>query len=248
MNSHSINVTYIVTYIVLPPSLKQGARVCLKQAKPDERCILHPPYNQNCLDVRVSDSLVRALNFINAVILTLETERFPVSVQIGHHGTGAEIFGHRVPFALVEKARETGRREVKEYSWTKTSVDYVPSGQLEFRFGDYVFGRKHKDEKKQQLKALLSSCLVSLMREGRASLISAKLEEQRKIERVAKERERAELAGQIAEEEKKVKDLETWVRRLGTSSTDAGFHYCAGESLASTEPRSVTGRSERAAS
>jgi len=44
----------------------------LKRAKPDERGILHPPYNENCLDVRVSkDSLERALIFINAVILTL---------------------------------------------------------------------------------------------------------------------------------------------------------------------------------
>jgi len=49
------------------------------------------------------------------------------------------------------------------------------------------------------------------MREGRSSLISAKLEEQRKIERAAKERERADLARQIGEEEKKVHDLETWV-------------------------------------
>ncbi len=49
------------------------------------------------------------------------------------------------------------------------------------------------------------------MREGRASLMSAKLAEQRKIERATKERERAELARQIAEEEKKVKDLEVWV-------------------------------------
>ena len=49
------------------------------------------------------------------------------------------------------------------------------------------------------------------MREGRASLISAKLEVQRNLERQAKERQRAELARQIAEEDKKVQDLETWV-------------------------------------
>jgi len=41
--------------------------------------------------------------------------------------------------------------------------------------------------------------------------MSARLEEQRKIERAAKEREKEELVRQIAEEEKKVKDLEIWV-------------------------------------
>jgi tRNA U55 pseudouridine synthase TruB len=49
------------------------------------------------------------------------------------------------------------------------------------------------------------------MRDGRSSLISAKLAEQRRIEQHKKDLERAELGRQIAEEEKKVKDLETWV-------------------------------------
>ena len=42
-------------------------------------------------------------------------------------------------------------------------------------------------------------------------MISAKLAEQLDHERQVKERERSELARQIAEEEKKVKDLEGWV-------------------------------------
>jgi hypothetical protein len=192
--------------------LVKDAERILSRAKADERSILQPSYDQLCLGVRVSKgALTRALTFINAVILLLEAEGFPVSVQSGRHGTGVLIFGHRVQFAISEKVREIGRREVKEYSWTRTIIEYQPSGQLDFRYGDYAYGRKHRDGKKQQLEALLHTCVASLMREGRASLISAKLEEQRNIERAAKERERAELASQIADEEKKVKDLETWV-------------------------------------
>ena len=192
--------------------LVKDAEQILSRATADERSILQPRYDQPCLDLRVSKgSLKRALAFINAVILLLESERFPVTVRPERHGTEAQIFGHRVQFAIVEKIREVGRREVKEYSWTKTIIEYEPSGQLEFRYGVYAYGRKHRDGKKQQLETLLKTCVASLMHEGRASLMSAKLAEQRKLEREVKERERAVLAGQIAEEEKKVRDLDAWV-------------------------------------
>jgi hypothetical protein len=53
---------------------------------------------------------------MNAVILCLEAEGFPVTVRQGKHGTGAQIFGHPVRFAIVEKLREKSRREVTDYS------------------------------------------------------------------------------------------------------------------------------------
>jgi hypothetical protein len=85
-------------------------------------------YDQPCLELRVSKgTLDRALKFVNAVLLSLEAEGFPVSVQQGNHGTGVQIFGYRVPFAIVEKVREKGRREVKEYSWTRTIIEYEPT-------------------------------------------------------------------------------------------------------------------------
>ena len=49
------------------------------------------------------------------------------------------------------------------------------------------------------------------MRDGRSRLMSTKLAEQHKIEQQEKDREKAELSRQIAEEEKKLKDLEIWV-------------------------------------
>jgi hypothetical protein len=86
----------------------------------------------------------------------------------------------------------------------------VPTGDLEFRVGDYAYGRKYRDSTKHRLETLLLSCMGALMLEGRSHVISAKLAEQERIRRQEKEREREELARQIAEE-KKLKDLETWV-------------------------------------
>ena len=60
--------------------------------------------------------------------MALEAQKFPISVaEAGKHSTSVLIFGHSVPFAITEKVREIGRRQVKEYSWTKTIVDYEGS-------------------------------------------------------------------------------------------------------------------------
>jgi hypothetical protein len=192
--------------------LTKAAEKAMKGVKPDNNGLLHPPYDDSCLEMHVSKAtLERALTFLNGVILGLETEGFSVTVQQGKHGTGAQIFGHRVQFAIVEKLRETGRREAKEYSWTRTVIEYQPTGALEFRIGNYACGRNFRDGKKAQLEDHLSACIGALLREGRDSLLSATREEQHRLERQVKERVRAELARQIAEEEKKVRDLEGWV-------------------------------------
>jgi hypothetical protein len=117
--------------------LVKNAEQILKQGRTDERGILQPPRNDPCLDLRVSkESLGRALVFINAVILALEAEGCFLTLKSGKHETGAQILGHRVHFAMAEKAHVVGRREVKEYSWTRTVVDYKPTGELEFRVGN----------------------------------------------------------------------------------------------------------------
>lgn len=93
----------------------------LRRVQPDEKGMLQPPYNEPCLEIRVSkQALDRALAFTNAVILCLEAEGFEVTVLQAKHSTGVQIFGHRVPFAIVEKLREKSRRAVMDYSWTRT--------------------------------------------------------------------------------------------------------------------------------
>ncbi len=126
-------------------------------------------------------------------------------------GTSAVIFGQSVPFAITEKAEEIGRRVVEEYSSTRTIVDYRGSGTLEFRAGDYAYGSKIRDRKKEGLEKLVPQCIGALMREARERIHRAEQARLREIERQKEERERAALAEQIASEEKKVKEFEGWV-------------------------------------
>src|SRR5579872_3189343 len=54
----------------------------LRHAKPDDRGILRGQWDQTHLDVRVSkETLDRALSILNGVILMLEAEKFPVTVE-----------------------------------------------------------------------------------------------------------------------------------------------------------------------
>jgi hypothetical protein len=184
----------------------------MKRAKADAKNILEQRRDGSRLDIGVSmGTLPRALSIMNAVISFLESEGFPVTLQNGRHGTGAQVFGYRVQFAIVEKLREKARRQVQEYSWTRTIIGYEPTGILEFRAGDSMYGRKFRDRKTGKLETQLSACIGAVLREGRSKVISAELAVQENLARQAKDRERAELARQIAKEEQKVKDLETWV-------------------------------------
>jgi hypothetical protein len=189
----------------------------LMRAKADERQLLHRPWDQSCLDLRVSkDSLDRALNIMNAVILTLEAERFVVTAEPGKQGTTAQVFGHQVPFSIVEKVREKGRRQVTEYSYTRTVIDYQPSGDLEFRAGgDSYSCSKYRDGKKQRLEGLISKLAGAIVREGRSCVIRAEQARLDEIERQKKAQERWVLSQQIDEEEKKVRELDSWVTNWG---------------------------------
>jgi hypothetical protein len=194
--------------------LVQVAAKTLSRSQPDSRGILETKWNEpHCLDIRVTkSSLDRAVTLINAIVMALEKEEFPVSVQeAGKHSTSVLIFGHSVPFAITEKVREIGRRQVKEYSWTKTIIDYEGRGSLEFRSGDYAYGQKIRDSKKNRLETLIPQCIGALMREARSRVHRAEEAKREEIERQKKARERAKLAEQIAEEEKKVSELESWV-------------------------------------
>lgn len=190
-----------------------GTAKALLHSKPDERGILQPRWDEASLDVRVSkNSVERALNIINAVIRLLEAENFSVTVHSDRPRSTAQVFGQNVPFSIVEKAIIKDRREVTEYSSTRTVIDYQPSGELEFRASEEYYGyRKYRDGKKKRLEQMVSLLVGAVLREGRARLIRAEQKRLDEIEQRKKERERAALAEQIEEEEKKVKDFEGWV-------------------------------------
>lgn len=185
----------------------------LLHAKPDERGMLQPRWDQPALDIRVSkDSTERALNIMNAVLQLLEAERFSVTVNTDRPRSTALVFGHNVPFSIVEKAIVKGRKEVIQYSYTRTVIDYQPSGELEFRANNEYSGyRTYRDGKKRRLEEMVSELAGAVLREGRERVIHAEKRRLDEIERRKKEQERAEIAAQIAEEEKKLKDFQNWV-------------------------------------
>ena len=84
----------------------------LSSGRPDRDQILESRSTGPCLAVRVAaGTLNRALNIMNAIMLTLESEVFPVSVGHGIHETSATIFGHVIKFAIFEKLEFTGREK-----------------------------------------------------------------------------------------------------------------------------------------
>lgn len=196
--------------ITVDPAAKRhklvtAAERILRHAHADERGILVRPHDQPCIAIRVSKkSLGRALAIANALILALEEEGFPVSLEREdyRHRTVAQIFSRRVPFDISEKLREKSRRQVTEYSWTRNVIEYEPKGVLQFRFG--AWGQKHIDNKKMPLEAQSSRFVGAMMREARSAIIL-------EIERQKEQRERAALAQKIAEEERRVRQLEMWV-------------------------------------
>jgi hypothetical protein len=190
-----------------------AAKKALSRGQADSRGILARHWDEPaCLDIRVTkDSLDRALTFANAIVTTLEAAHFPITVQNGKHSTTTLIFGQTVPFAIVEKSKEIGRREVKEYGYTRTVIDYKGTGTLEFRAGDYACGRKFLDGKKGQLESLIAKCIGGLMREARDRVHQAERQKLWEIERREKERQRLELSDRIREEGKWVQDLAGWV-------------------------------------
>ena len=72
------------------------------------------PWDRPCLDIHTSkESLGRALTIANAVIFALDDNGFEVTETSGKHRTSAQIFGYRVPFSIIERYRQTSRREVR---------------------------------------------------------------------------------------------------------------------------------------
>jgi hypothetical protein len=185
----------------------------LRIAKPDNRGIVQASWNENVLNIRVSkNSIDRALNIMNAIIMLLESEQFTVAVKSERHGATAHVFGHHVPFSIVEKTRQMGRKEVTRYSYTHTEMEYQPSGDLEFRAADEYYGDKTiRDGKTQKLENLISKSVGAILREARDRVISAEKQRLREIEERKRAQERAALAEKITEEEKKVQDLDAWV-------------------------------------
>ncbi|HWR35403.1 MAG TPA: hypothetical protein VN622_05980 [Clostridia bacterium] len=157
----------------------------------------------------------RALGLMNAVIRTLESEKCPISVEHGKHGTTALIFAQRISFSVVERYKEKSRHVVQESpNWTRNATEYQPSGELEFRVDEEHWqGIRFHDRKKRKLEQAIPEIVSAMMRAARDCILRAEQQRLAAIEQRKREIERLELSKQIAEEEKKVQELEQWTSR-----------------------------------
>jgi hypothetical protein len=93
---------------------------------------------------------------MNAIIVTLESEGFPVSVDGGVHRTSTTKFGLVVGFAIVARLEVTRRREVGEGLWKKAVAEHGPTGRRELRVGDSIYGEKLRHRKSENLESLVA--------------------------------------------------------------------------------------------
>jgi hypothetical protein len=191
----------------------------LKQASVDSRGILIRPRGKLTLDIRVSKTMLqRAILLMNAFVVKIESEGItiaPENTRPECENIHANVFGQSVSFGIVERANQKNKREEKSYSWTRMVYDYEPSGLLEFRLGGYSYygAKTWRDGKRRELESLLSEFVAELMLEGRRKRIAAELRQKEELERRRKEEGLDELAKLIKEEEKKVRELNSWVKR-----------------------------------
>jgi hypothetical protein len=164
-----------------------------------------------CLDIRVSHgTLQRALSLMNALIVQLESEGFPVLVGEGQYNTVATVSGHPIRFAILEKLDIAGRHEVKEGGWKRKIVDHALSGALELRMGDFTNGPRFRDRKGKKLEGMLPQCIAGIMRLGREEVLKAERARLWEEERQRKSEELWKLSQEIGKEDAKVKELEEW--------------------------------------
>jgi hypothetical protein len=205
--------------IVVSPEGQQHKLVAateraLRHARTDDKGFLVPHWEKPCLDLRVSsETMDRALNILNAVILATEGEKFSVTVERAKYGTVAHIFSQHVPFSIVERYREVDRhKEVVTPTWTRTAITYRACGELEFRVGgDKWGGWRLSEGKRQRLENVLPTLVGALLRDARSRVIRAEQERQEAIKRRQREIELLDLRGKIEAEETKLHQFEAWV-------------------------------------
>jgi hypothetical protein len=56
--------------------------------------------------------------------------------------------------AIFEKLEVTGGREEGDGIWKTKVVDHAPTGNLELRMGDFTYGNKLRDRKKEKLESM----------------------------------------------------------------------------------------------
>jgi hypothetical protein len=187
------------------------------------KAILQTPWNESCLDVRVSKTcLVRALAIMAAVIAVLEESGAKVKVapcdqQWGGRSiqTVATILGERIQFGISERTRHVrtpdstatpdaaGRqRFVKHYETTgELSIQVLSNSSY--------FGTTWRDTEQAKIELLVPECVASMMKIAVEYRRNTATRHQEELFRKLRWEELQQLKMQIDAEENRIQRLET---------------------------------------
>jgi hypothetical protein len=186
-------------------------------------------WNPTALNITISRAcLERALKIMNELIRALETMGFPVAIEQESRASITRIFGHNIRFEIVETYRQIRIPESERTDRIfSPKVRYEPTGILEFRgSGGRWNGFSMRDGKSLHLEDEINKIVAKLMREARTEVIQAEERRQEEIRRRQRELEREKLGREIADEEKRVANLDAWVTQWIRAKQYRDFIEC----------------------
>jgi hypothetical protein len=198
-----------------------AARNSLRHASP-YKGILQVPWNESCLDIRVSKpQLARALGIMAAVIAVLEDNGAKVRVTPGDRSYGdrlsqtiATIFGENIQFGIIEHTKHVrvpdtttgpdaiGRQRYQHH--------YDPTGQLSLRIINHssYFKTSWDDTEQTKMESLVPECVASMMKVAVEHRRNTAKKNQEEFFRKLRWEELRELKQQIDVEEARIQRLE----------------------------------------
>jgi hypothetical protein len=198
-----------------------AARNALMHASP-YKGILQVPWNESCLDIRVSKpQLVRALGIMAAVIAVLEDNGMKVRVIPGDRSYGdrssqtiATIFGENIRFGIIEPTKHVrvpdttagpdviGRQRYQRY--------YEPTGRLSLRVFSVSshFKTSWEDTEQTKIESLVPECVASMMKVAVEYRRNTAKKNQEEFFRKLRWEELREVKQQIDVEEARIRRLE----------------------------------------
>lgn len=202
------------------PLIRHTADLLRSRSRKDEHGILLPR-EPGGLDVKVSEGTVERALQVMALLLAV-LERQGACVEISEQGTTvAVINGERVSFGIEEPVRKVVTQKPRVPNptdrWDYDEViTHEPAGKLTLVIHSGTWGRREpgtrwSDSKLQRLDHRIPDVVAGLMR---TAVVVRRRQEERKrreAEQQKRAQERAQLAKDIQEEEKKLEQFNKWV-------------------------------------
>jgi hypothetical protein len=187
------------------------------------KAILQMPWNESCLDIRVSKpSLGRALAIMAAIIAVLEENGAKVKVASSERSWGgrsiettATIFGENIQIEISERTRQV---RVPDSRATPDTSDrphfirhYQATGELSIQVlsNSSYFGTIWRDTEQAKIESLVPECVASMMKIAVEYRRNTAIRHQEELFRKLRWEELRQLKTQIDAEENRIQRLET---------------------------------------